>query len=46
MKKKRKYKCNYCRVPGNNLRKMRGMAMVRHCGKKHKEKWQYKNMPF
>lgn len=46
MKKVKKYKINYCKFPENNLRKMRGMAMIRHAGKKHTEKWHDKNMPF
>lgn len=46
MRKVKKYKVNYCRYPANNLRKMHGMTMVRHCGKKHKEKWRDNEMPF
>lgn len=45
-KKIKKYKSCFCRVPENNLRKMRGVAMVRHAGKKHIEKWHSKDMPF
>ena len=46
MKKTKKYKSNYCRFPENNLRKMRGLPMVRHSGKKHIEKWHDNDMPF
>ena len=46
MKKTKKRKINFCRFPENNLRKMRGMAMKRHAGKKHIEKWRDSNMPF
>lgn len=46
MKKTKKRKINFCRFPENNLRKMRGMAMKRHAGKKHIEKWCDSNMPF
>lgn len=44
-KKRKKYKVNYCRIPSNNLRKMRGCSMIRHYGKKHIEKWRDKDMP-
>ena len=46
MKKKKKWKTGFARFPENNLRKMRGMPMVRHSGKRHTEKWRNKDLPF
>ena len=42
MKKVKKYKLYFLRFSGNNLRKMRGIPMIRHAGKRHTEKWRDK----
>lgn len=43
---KKKWKINFGMFPPNNLRKMRGLPMVRHSGKRHTEKWRDKDLPF